>query len=278
MLAGRMKLKHFLALVSLVGVAGVVGLVKACKSNEPPPRPEAVATRPSQTPSSPSNTGDGTRLAPRAHDADVLAWNGRSLRGDKGKDVSKGKPYKINVYQDAGKSTVNRAKVDLDRDDKWDEKYTFGDGRITLEIAPDDDENYTKTYHWTGAGWLPEGETPAGATTAEAAVERVSDPNAPTPDLPARPYDAEVLAWKDRSISGDKIKDASKGRPYKINVYMDAGRKTVNRAKVDVNRNDKWDEKYTFEPGKITLQRAPADDEKYTETYHWTGAGWTRAQ
>ncbi len=279
MLAGRMKLKYFLALVAVVGIAGIIGLAKACKSSEPPPKPPEVVERPvrplvppdPQTPPQPRNAAE---LAARAYDAEVIAWNGRSISGDKQKDVSKGKAYKINVYKDAGHATVNRAKVDVNRNDKWDEKYTFEPGRITLEIAPTDDEQYTKTYHWTGSAWLPEGAT-AEPTQAQTQTT-TPDPNAADVDLPARSYDAEVIAWKDRSIAGDKIKDASKGKRYKINVYKDAGNATVNRAKVDVNRNDKWDEKYTFEPGKITLQRAPADDEKYTETYHWTGAGWAK--
>lgn len=96
-------------------------------------------------------------------------------------------------------------------------------------------------------------------------------------DLPARAYDAEVIAWSRRAISGDKMKDATKGKPYKLNLYKDAGSPTVNRAKLDLDRDDKFDEKYTFEPTKITLQRAPADDESYTETYLWNGRGWTTA-
>jgi hypothetical protein len=108
-------------------------------------------------------------------------------------------------------------------------------------------------------------------------------PPSPTPtspdtasDLAARPYDAEVIAWSKRSISGDKMKDATKGKKYKLNLYKDAGMTTVNRAKIDLDRDDKFDEKYTFETSKITLQRAPADDEKYTETFHWNGSGWTK--
>jgi hypothetical protein len=118
--------------------------------------------------------------------------------------------------------------------------------------------------------------SPPSAPTEPAPAAAVPAPSAPS-DLPARPYDAEVLAWRTRSISGGKQKDVARGAAYKINVYQDSGASTVNRAKVDVNRNDKWDEKLTFEGEKITLQRAPADDEKYTETYHWNGSGWTRA-
>jgi hypothetical protein len=111
----------------------------------------------------------------------------------------------------------------------------------------------------------PKDPVPAGSGSATAKS-----------DLAARPHDAEVLAWKDKSIPGDKDKDVSRGKPYKVAVYKDAGQKTVNRAKVDLNRNGKDDEKYSFEPDKIQLQRAPADDEKYSETYRWNGTGWTK--
>jgi hypothetical protein len=279
-----MKLSHFLALLAAFGIAGVFLLAKACKSNEPPPKPTEVAqplpTRPPppREPEPEPRPRSHQEMAARPYDAEVIAWSKKSISGDKVKDASKGKSYKINLYKDAGHSTVNRAKVDVNRNDKFDEKFTFEPGKITLEIAPADDEKYTKTYHWTGSAWLPEGAEapPETPTQAEAPTPSKPDPNAAKIDLPARSYDAEVIAWSKKSIDGDKIKDASKGKPYKINLYMDAGNATVNRAKVDVNRNDKFDEKYTFEPAKITLQRAPADDEQYTETYHWTGSGWAK--
>jgi hypothetical protein len=99
-----------------------------------------------------------------------------------------------------------------------------------------------------------------------------------TDDLGKRAYDDEVIAWHLKTIAGDHLKDVSKGKPYKIDLHKDAGSTTVNRAKVDLNRNGKWDEKYSFKGDKITLERAPADDEKYTETYHWTGTGWLKAK
>lgn len=288
MLAGRMKLKHFLALVSCVGIAGIVLLVKACKSSEPPPKPQDVvvtAKPPEPTPAPPAPDPKPTppasnEMTARPYDADVIAWSKKSISGDKVKDASKGKLYKINLYKDPGKQTVNRAKVDVNRNDKFDEKYTFEDGKITLEVAPADDEKYTKTYHWTGTGWLPEGATPA---PAERTPEQANAAKPPPPAEPIDPnnlrpraWDAEVLAWKDKSIPGDKEKDVSKGMSYKINVYKDAGHANVNRAKVDLDRDDKFDEKYTFESGKITLQRAPQDDEQYTDTYHWTANGWAK--
>ena len=117
---------------------------------------------------------------------------------------------------------------------------------------------------------------------ADAAVAQAPAPTPPAKpsaaDLAARPYDAEALAWKGKPVTGDKVKDASHGKPYKINVYKDAGATTASRVKIDLNRNEKWDEKISFDKdGTITLERAPADDEKYTETYHWNGTGWMKA-
>jgi hypothetical protein len=96
-------------------------------------------------------------------------------------------------------------------------------------------------------------------------------------DLAARPYDADVLAWRGKTAPKGKIKDAAHGASYKLDLYQGAGKPTIDRAKVDANRNGKWDDKYTFDGDTITLERAPADDEHYTEKYHWNGSGWTRA-
>ncbi|MCO4771902.1 MAG: hypothetical protein KDA24_17860 [Deltaproteobacteria bacterium] len=84
----------------------------------------------------------------------MLDWKGKAIGSAKMKDVSKGRPYKINVYKDAGSSAVNRAKVDVDRDDKWDEKWTFEEaGGVTRKVAPSDDENYTVEQRWVDGAW-----------------------------------------------------------------------------------------------------------------------------
>jgi hypothetical protein len=102
-------------------------------------------------------------------------------------------------------------------------------------------------------------------------------PPVAAPDLAARPYDADVLAWRTKTAPKGKIKDAAPRAAYKLDLYQDAGKSTIDRAKLDANRNGKWDDKYTFDGDAITLEHAPADDEKYTETYHWNGSGWTKA-
>ena len=162
MLAGRMKLKWFVLFIAAFVVAGIAAIVMTrdkseppaapvVKKEEPPPAPPPRDEQP--TPVAEAKPTQASDLDARAWDQEVLSWRTRSISSDKQKDVSKGKSYKINVYKDAGSSTVNRAKVDVNRNDKWDEKYTFKGETITLQRAPADDEKYTETYHWNGSGW-----------------------------------------------------------------------------------------------------------------------------
>ena len=195
MFAGEMKLKHFLGLAGLGGVVAVAGLglgwwssaedraadleasaeatqrhmdalpdvlpvqevpVEAVAAPEVPTEEieepaevalEAVAT--AADPPAPSG---------RPVDQEVLSWVGRDLGSKKKKDVTKGRAYKVNVYQDDGHATANRAKVDLDRDDRWDEKITFhDDGTVSRKVSPGDDEDYTETSHWSGTEWVAGG-------------------------------------------------------------------------------------------------------------------------
>ncbi|NOY26391.1 MAG: hypothetical protein GXP62_11010 [Oligoflexia bacterium] len=168
MLAGKLKLKHFTAL-ALAGMALLaLSLVSYLLVMAPKPAPPVVATvrpprvaqpaAPPAAPPAPSPTAavpvSTAADASRPQDADVMRWVGKDLGTKKKKDVTSGKPWKVNVYQDAGKSSANRAKVDLDRDNNWDEKWTFDDnGGVSRKVAPLDDEQYTQTWIWTGDAW-----------------------------------------------------------------------------------------------------------------------------
>ena len=158
-LAGSMKLRNFLLVVVLVAAGGVTVSYMACskKHDEPakvvtqPPKPAPPPPAPAPPPPAPPTpTSD---LAPRTYDADVLAWQGKTAPKGKIKDVAPHATYKLDLYQDAGKPAIDRAKLDANRNGKWDDKYTFDGDTITLEHAPADDEKYTETYHWNGSGW-----------------------------------------------------------------------------------------------------------------------------
>ena len=82
-----------------------------------------------------------------------MGFVGQDIGASKRKDVTTGRAFKVNVYQDDGHSTVNRAKVDLDRDDKWDEKWTIDGASISRQVAPADDESYSVEQTWSGTAW-----------------------------------------------------------------------------------------------------------------------------
>lgn len=172
MLAGRMKLNTFLLLVGAGGGALVTGgmlfavtggAFAVSGADDPellltaPVLAAPGAAAPTPAPVAPPPVTDAPPSAPataRDVDAVVLSYQGKALGSDKLKDVTKGRPYKVNVYQDAGKPTANRAKIDLDRDDKWDEKITFDGEDILREVAPADDEAYTERTRWDGSSWV----------------------------------------------------------------------------------------------------------------------------
>ena len=98
MLAGRIKLRSFLAILVGIACACVFLLIKACKSSEPPPKPQDVVVKPKPPEPTPEPTPDKppepatNELAARAYDAEVIAWSTKSISGDKVKDASAGKP------------------------------------------------------------------------------------------------------------------------------------------------------------------------------------------
>ena len=183
MLAGKMKLKNFLALVGCLGVLGggfvvatggaafVLGGEDDDGATHPVPdkeelmqveKPELPVKPVNQPPSEPvaaepeTASNDAPSPAGRPVDQAVMDWAGKDLGSSKKKDVTKGQPYKVNVYQDDGHSSMNRAKIDLDRDDQWDEKWTFDGTHISRKVAPNDDENYSEMSVWSGTEWVAE--------------------------------------------------------------------------------------------------------------------------
>lgn len=97
--------------------------------------------------------------------------------------------------------------------------------------------------------------------------------------IPLRPMDLEILARAAGSISGDKIKDAISGRSYKVNLYQDAGETRINRLKIDLDRDDKFDEKWTLSPARDDIRRQVSsvdDDKTYDEEYRLRGDMWLR--
>ena len=269
-LAGRMRLNTFLAMLAAGGAMCGTGWVILGSIFWPEPEAPEVPDEPaiaehSPQPSSAASSSTSTATpasSTESHTVVVMGFIGQDIGASKRKDVTTGRTFKVNVYQDDGHSTVNRAKVDLDRDDKWDEKWTFDGESITRQIAPADDESYTTTQFWDGANW----SNSAPDESSNAAPASAASTGHPAGDF--------ILGRVGADLGTPKIKDATKGQPYKVNLYQDDGHSTVNRAKVDLDRDDKWDEKWTIDGARISRQVAPADDESYSVEQTWSGTAW----
>ena len=208
----------------------------------------------------------------RPMDVEILAAAAANISGDKVKDAIRGRPWKVNLFKDAGATTVNRLKIDLNRNDKWDEKWSWDPEGLQRQVAPADDEKYTvQTWYDTNLNAWTSAKPKAGAapTLAETAPGIPAMPAGSTPagELALRPMDEEILAAAAANISGDKVKDAMKGRAWKVNLFRDAGSATVNRVKIDLDRDDKWDEKWSWKAGRITREVASNDDEVYEKRF-----------
>lgn len=155
MFAGKMKLKTFLivfggagALLFAAGTAATAFFGAAALD-------EVSQSAPSGGSAASASAGaSGPVDAGRPWDSFLVGKAGNNLGSDKVKDATGRTSYKVNLYQDAGQASMNRAKVDLDRDEKWDEKWTFAPDGITRQVAPNDDEQYSQTFLWSGGAWV----------------------------------------------------------------------------------------------------------------------------
>jgi hypothetical protein len=157
-----MKYKTFRMLMVGAGLVVAFGAAGSCllcagrKMTEPRPEATATAAMPTApaTASAPPVAVSSEPSALTDMQREVLAASKKQFSGDKLKDVLPGRPYKVNLYKDPGESQVNRLKIDLDRDDKWDEKWTLDkSGGVLRQVAPADDERYTVEYRLEGDHW-----------------------------------------------------------------------------------------------------------------------------
>lgn len=158
-----MKFKTFMKIlfagfVLLLGGTcyGCYHLVSSRQQDPVPTRTDSETTMvtPNPTPTSAVQQGPG---ALRPFDQKILDKAGQKISGDKVKDALPGQ-VKVNLYQDKPGQGVNRAKLDLDRDDKFDEKWTFekdGDSwKVKRQVSPQDNENYTEEYRLREGRWV----------------------------------------------------------------------------------------------------------------------------
>jgi hypothetical protein len=226
--------------VGVLAVLGLGGFFLGTTATETPvgpvvtgPAPEAqpVGTPAPAQPLASAPTGGGKYAAA------VRAANGTASPNSKKKDALGASGWKINLYEETGDAHYDRAKVDRDRDDSWDEKWNWKGGRWERDGGAE---------IWDGKAWVA-----AGGERAEPKADAKNDPPAAANaggDTGLAKYAKRVL---NERASGKKAKDITGGSGPKINLYDDDQDGKWDRGKVDLDRDDTWDQKWTVKGGKL---------------------------
>lgn len=165
-----MRYSTFRALLIAGGVlcvaAGAAGAAMTCSGK---PSAAAATPEPKLTASSPRSSGprEAAAINPvapaptaevaalRPMDKALLDKVHEPLRADHQTDAFPQQAYRVNVYQEAGHTTPNRLEVDLNRNEKWDERWTIEGAAVKRQVAPADDENFTREYVLENGSWVP---------------------------------------------------------------------------------------------------------------------------
>ncbi len=141
----------------------------------------------------------------------------RQASSPKVKDATHGQGWKINLYDDNSDGRYDRIKIDQNRDEIWDEDWTQKNGL------------------WT--------RNSDGATFQSLSAAPAPAPAPATQNASVDYSYIETLA--NAQATSEKVKDATKGKPWKVNLYDDNKDGRFDRFKIDRNRDNVWDEAWT---------------------------------
>lgn len=238
---------------------------------QPAPRPEpqpAPSPTPMGDPRPPTPVHGSDEEPLRDFDRKIFDLLGKPAGWDKLKDALPGSGIHVALYSDPPSNIPTRVKIDRNKNDRWDEKWEVDGTTVTKRlVSSKDDENYDQVWKLAGDIWVLE----------------KSGLNAPAPRkleaekrVPLRDIDKKILAILGKPASGDKIKDALGKTGPKVNVNVEGG-SVWNRAKIDFERNEKWNEKIDLmDGGRVKRRVAPKDDEVYTEEWTLDGDAWVQ--
>ena len=171
----------------------------------------------------PSNAA-GRKLA--RYRAALKIATARANASGKGKDVlGSSSLWKLNLYDDDLDGQWDRAKLDTNRDEVDDEKWTYKKGRWEKEGGQ---------LVWANSNWV-------------AASSIVPKTATSTLDWYRQAFKI-ATARADSSGKGKDVLGAKS--PWKLNLYDDNRDGQWDRAKLDTNRDEVDDEKWTFKSGR----------------------------
>ena len=92
------------------------------------------------------------------------------------------------------------------------------------------------------------------------------------------PTDADrfVLEWQGKELSEDHVRNAAKGKSFRVALRRGDDDDRVSRAKVDLDKDGLWDEIWSLSGPQTFKVVSPLDDEVYAATWLWDGTDWRR--
>ena len=158
-----MTYRTFRNLITIGGIVVLLGLCGLCGScanlfskKSPSDMPPAARSTPTPA-SSPVSTPVPSNTGLRREDQMIIDLLNRqsTATSDKIKDAFPKEKFKVNIYRDGAGTTWTRLKLDLDRDEKDDEKWTLNAGQPDKrQVSTRDDGQYDREYRWRGGQWV----------------------------------------------------------------------------------------------------------------------------
>jgi hypothetical protein len=174
--------------------------------------------------------------------------------GAQGKDILGAKsPWKLNLYDDDVDGAWDRSKLDFNRDDIDDEKWTYKDGHWEKEGGSE---------IWNGNNWQSAESFHASASTV---IQK--EPSLSNDRLALYRAAMKIATSKATGAQGKDVLGARS--PWKLNLYDDDVDGAWDRSKLDFNRDDIDDEKWTYKDGHW---------EKEGGSEIWNGNNWQSAE
>ena len=218
----------------------------------------------------------------------LLGRAGEDIGAERLEDVESRRVWRVDLVQLDGLESLSEALVDFDRDERYDERWEFfTDGRIRRHHSSEDDGRYDVVEMRSGDAWVPtvaaaniglpeDVEQAIGSAIAAAAnAPREEDAEAAVTDGVRAQAEIWLLTQQGRTLRLPLERDAREGVSWYVDLYQEDGASTITGAHLDLDRDGRADQRWTYEGEERVLREVSSgDDELYDQVWEWSDEGW----